>query len=61
MVRIQQLDKSGTITYDENVMIGILSDKQRKVNYLRIKVREQVQHFCKLFSYLFNFIRLDLR
>ncbi len=54
MVRIQQLDKIGTTTYDENVMIGILCDTHRKINYLRIKVRGQVQHFYKLFSY--NFI-----
>ncbi len=54
MVRIQKLDKSGTTTYDENVMISILSHTKRLVNYLRIKVRGKVEHFCKLFSY--NFI-----
>jgi hypothetical protein len=50
MVRIQWLDKSSTVTYDNNVTIRISNDTKTQFLHLFIMMGNEVDQFYKLFT-----------
>jgi hypothetical protein len=60
MVRIQWLDKSSTVTYDNNVTIRISNDTKTQFLHLFIMMGNEVDQFYKLFTdYFIDKILVD--